>query len=80
MLVFQLKEDMCRLRGEIHELECAMRDKEPPQQLAETRLETRKYRPNCEFVKDEPMQGLSDEIRQVQRTRTELHNQLNRAK
>ena len=77
---FQLEEEIAKQEAAIRALEEAIRAKNPPQKLAETRLENRTYRPNVELCRDSPQYGLTDEVQQLKTTKLALQEKLKQAK
>lgn len=65
---------------EIEKLEEALLAKVDAIKCAETRLESRTYRPGFELCRDEVELGLKDEVLQLRRTREDLIEKINCAK
>merc|ERR1712048_270996 len=62
------------------ELEVALKAKENPLKLAETRLENRKMRPHMELCADVPMEGLHMEVQAIQESMQMLSDKLDHAR
>lgn len=75
-----LEDEIAKQEAAIRALEESIRAKNPPQKLAETRLENRTYRPNVELCRDAPQYGLVDEVQQLKTTRLALQEKLRQAK
>ncbi|XP_061562564.1 tektin-3 [Phycodurus eques] len=60
----------------IESLKKALRDKESPLKVAQTRLEERTRRPNVELCRDNPHQRLVDEVREIEDTIRKLQERL----
>uniref|UniRef100_A0A8C7Z8R1 Tektin n=1 Tax=Oryzias sinensis TaxID=183150 RepID=A0A8C7Z8R1_9TELE len=60
----------------IESLKKAIRDKENPLKVAQTRLEERTRRPNIELCRDNPYHRLVTEVREIEDTIQKLHERL----
>ncbi|XP_075873533.1 tektin-3 [Nelusetta ayraudi] len=60
----------------IESLKKALRDKDPPLKVAQTRLEERTRRPNVELCRDNPHHRLVSEVREIQDTIQKLQERL----
>lgn len=60
----------------MRDLEVALKAKENPLKLAETRLENRKVRPHMELCSDIPMDGLIDEVSAIRESMQMLDDKL----
>ena len=58
------------------DLELALKAKENPLKLAETRLENRKMRPHMELCYDVPLDGLVAEVQAIRESMQLLHDKL----
>ena len=58
------------------DLEVALKAKENPLKLAETRLENRKMRPHMELCYDVPLDGLVAEVQAIRDSMQLLHDKL----
>ncbi|KAJ8922335.1 hypothetical protein NQ315_004278 [Exocentrus adspersus] len=76
----KMREEMDKVVTEIRTLEDALLAKTDALKLAETRLENRSYRPGFELVRDEPDEGLKNEVIQLRQTRKDLIDKINCAK
>ncbi|XP_018575761.1 tektin-B1 [Anoplophora glabripennis] len=76
----KMREEMSKVIKEIQTLEDALLAKTDALKLAETRLENRSYRPSFELARDEPEQGLKNEVTQLRHTRKALIDKINCAK
>ncbi|XP_030760676.1 tektin-2 [Sitophilus oryzae] len=76
----KMREEMKKVEKEIRTLEDALLAKCDALKLAETRLENRSYRPGFELARDEPEQGLKNEVLQLRQTRKDLQDKINCAK
>jgi len=72
-------DEIAEMERDIRNLEQAIRDKEGPSKLAQTRLETRTYRRNVELCRDEPQHGLTAEVHQLDATVKTLKEKLAQA-
>ncbi|KAM3933286.1 tektin-2 [Leptodactylus fuscus] len=70
------KEEIEELEEDIKRLEEDLRDKRGPLKLAQTRLETRTYRPNIDLCRDAVQYGLTDEVHQLEGTIAALKQKL----
>jgi len=70
-LEYQMKttrQEIADQEDNVREMEMAIRAKENPLKLAETRLENRTNRPHVELCRDEPMSGLIQEVETLRDT------------
>ncbi|XP_034936566.1 tektin-2 isoform X2 [Chelonus insularis] len=74
------EKEMELVEKEIRRLEDTLRSKTNILKCAETRLESRTYRPSYELCRDESENGLKDEVLQIEQTKRELTNKINCAK
>jgi hypothetical protein len=63
----------------IQQLKKAIRDKEAPLKVSQTRLEARTHRPDVELCRDPPYHRLVDEVGQIQESLDLLNRKLNEA-
>lgn len=63
----------------IDDLKTAIRDKEDPMKVAQTRLNSRTYRPNVELCRDPVQYALVSEVNEICQSIDALKNQLNQA-
>ena len=61
-------------------MEAAIRAKENPLKLAETRLENRTFRPHVELCRDEPQDGLTMEVQALKDTIHQLNVKLDHSR
>merc|ERR1711936_1086454 len=64
----------------IADMEAAIRAKENPLKLAETRLENRTFRPHVELCRDEPQDGLTMEVQALKDTIHQLNVKLDHSR
>merc|ERR1711936_957385 len=64
----------------IADMEAAIRAKENPLKLAETRLENRTFRPHVELCRDEPQDGLTMEVQALRDTIHQLNVKLDHSR
>ena len=64
----------------IHDMEVAIKAKENPLKLAETRLENRTNRPHMELCRDEPQDGLTMEVQALRDTIYQLMAKLDHSR
>ncbi|KAG8230197.1 hypothetical protein J437_LFUL009877 [Ladona fulva] len=76
----KLIEEMEKTMKEINALERALKDKEGPLKLAETRLEERTNRRGVELCCDEPQHGLGEEVLRLRKGMDMLREKINQAK
>ncbi|XP_066256873.1 tektin-2 [Euwallacea similis] len=76
----KMREEMEKVKKEIHTLEESLQTKTEALKLAETRLENRSYRPGFELARDEAERGLKDEVTQLRQTRKDLQDKISQAK
>ncbi|XP_071451468.1 tektin-B1 [Hetaerina americana] len=76
----KLQEEMDRAMSEIEALERALKDKEGPLKVAETRLEERTSRPGGELCRDEPQFGLGEQVLRLREAIQLLNAKLDQAK
>lgn len=69
-------DEIAEMERDIRNLEAAIRDKEAPSKVAQTRLEYRTYRRNVELCRDEPQMGLTAEVHQLEATIKTLKEKL----
>jgi len=72
-------DEIAEMERDIRALEQAIRDKEGPNKVAQTRLENRTFRPNVELCRDVPQYGLTDEVHELERTLKMLREKLAQA-
>jgi len=72
-------DEIAEMERDIRNLEQAIRDKEGPSKLAQTRNEYRTYRRNVELSRDEPQYGLTEEVHQLEATVQTLKEKLEQA-
>ena len=73
---------LCFLRLQekhIQQLKSAIRDKENPLKVSQTRLEARTHRPDVELCRDPPYHRLVEEVGQIQESLDLLNRKLNEA-
>ena len=61
-------------------MEAAIRAKENPLKLAETRLENRTFRPHVELCRDDPQDGLTMEVQALKDTIHQLNVKLDHSR
>lgn len=66
LVTFQLIPDKEKLFAEVRQIELNLSDLDRKLKLAETRAEARQSRPGLELVRDEPYEGVCEEIRKLQ--------------
>jgi len=83
----ELEYQMKATRGEISDqeqniadMEMAIRAKENPLKLAETRLENRTFRPHVELCRDDPQDGLTMEVQALKDTLHQLNVKLDHSR
>ncbi|XP_020712017.1 tektin-2 [Athalia rosae] len=76
----KMQTEMERMLKEISRLEDALLAKTDAIKCAETRLESRTYRPGFELCRDEVELGLKDEVLQLKQTKEDLTAKINCAK
>jgi len=82
----KLEENLCKVVKQIKDQECnienlekAIRDKEDPLKVAQTRLYNRTYRPGVEMCRDPPQYHLVGEVNEICQSVDALKQQLNNA-
>ncbi|XP_039596399.1 tektin-2 isoform X1 [Polypterus senegalus] len=70
------KTEVEEMEADVRALEEDLMAKMAPLKLAQTRLETRTYRPGADLCRDQAQYGLTDEVQQLERTRNELQQKL----
>lgn len=78
--LLQMEENMDKLATELKVMGEQFADKVNALKLAETRLETRGYRPGIELASDEADLGLKEEVRNLRETIRQLQEKLDCAK
>ena len=75
--LFKTEKEIEEMRKDIAKLEQAIRDKEAPLKLAETRLENRTCRPSgLELCRDNAQYGLVNEVHEIKNTIKALKDKL----
>ena len=75
-MVFQTRGEISDQEQNIADMEMAIRAKENPLKLAETRLENRTFRPHVELCRDDPQDGLTMEVQALKDTLHQLNVKL----
>jgi tektin-4 len=72
-------DEIARTEANIADLKKAIKDKEDPMKVAQTRLHQREYRPNVELCRDPPQYSLVAEVTEMTRSIDALMQELNHA-
>jgi len=72
-------DEIAATEGNIADLKKAIKDKENPMKVAQTRLHTREYRPNVELCRDPVQYNLVNEVHEIARSVDSLMQKLNDA-
>merc|ERR1711962_336142 len=74
------KQEISDQEQNIADMEAAIRAKENPLKLAETRLENRTFRPHVELCRDDPQDGLTMEVQALKDTIHQLNVKLDHSR
>ena len=78
--MFQTRGEISDQEQNIADMEMAIRAKENPLKLAETRLENRTFRPHVELCRDDPQDGLTMEVQALKDTLHQLNVKLDHSR
>ena len=78
--LLQTKQEIADQEENIKMMETAVKAKENPLKLAETRLENRTNRPHVELCRDEPQEGLTMEVQALKDTIYQLKVKLDHSR
>ena len=79
-MVFQTRGEISDQEQNIADMEMAIKAKENPLKLAETRLENRTFRPHVELCRDDPQDGLTMEVQALKDTLHQLNVKLDHSR